>query len=185
MTEKLWCVYYCCWMDLWGGWVSECVYSLTPWRFLTFLHFQCVTTKSRTDTLEVCVCIFRSKFLSLCLSLSCICTNIQLYLKISPFRLMWSCLFVCGSCSEWSPSGSHTWLWLACCDSSSPHHTLSDYPQPPALQLSSVTVAATVILRPHQYFSPSAVCCILTQLFHILCRPTLLHFFLNEKIYGV
>lgn len=54
------------------GSVSECMYSLTPWRFLTFLHFQCVTTKSWTDTLEdaVCVCIFRSKFLSVSLALS-------------------------------------------------------------------------------------------------------------------
>lgn len=81
---------------------------------------------------------------------------------------MWSCLFVCGSCSERSPSGGHTWLWLACCDSSSPHHTRSHYPQPPALQLSSVTVAATTILRPCQDFNHSAVCCALTHFFLIL-----------------
>lgn len=100
------------------------------------------------------------------------------------FRLMWSCLFVCGSCSERSPSGGHTWLWLACCDSSSPHHTRSHYPQPPALQLSSVTVAATAILRPCQDFNHSAVCCALTHFFLILyCTAPL--FFLQWKRYYV
>lgn len=94
------------------------------------------------------------------------------------FHLMWSCLFVCGSCSERSPSGGHTWLWLACCDSSSPHHTRSHYPQPPALQLSSVTVAAAAILRPCQDFNHSAVCCALTHFFLILyCTARLLYVF--------
>lgn len=110
------------------GWVS--VWLCTPLLPEDSSHsFTSSVSQQRAElthlkTQFVCVYLGQSFSLSLLLSLSCICTNTQSYLKISPFLLMWSCLFVCGSCSEWSPSGSHTWLWLACCDSSSPHHTL-------------------------------------------------------------